>query len=276
MDAPEMSFNLRITDDPKKNSTFYSIGNEKWVNYLADPFADGLPAFRGDIPQDLKDHLLLKLGPDTAINHKYHADNAKKALRGMVENDMAEQNKNEDNFEFFLSFAWEVMDGYGRLLCYVNRLQPEKPRPLDYNDRLLQTGLVCPYFIWPNIDPFREKSSMMEAVIPAGTQNIMADGSPKLKAARDGIKKARNDHTGIFEAGNELLLEPFKLRYLGRREAPKRWVIDLSKNDNILINPQEYYKINMEDRLFVDYEYIPLFVEKRMGATIIFFFFNSI
>jgi hypothetical protein len=39
-------------------------------------------------------------------------------------------------------------------------------------------------------------------------------------------------------------------------------VIDLSKNDDVLIKPQEYYTIpNVEDRLFIPEEYVPLFVE---------------
>jgi hypothetical protein len=56
--------------------------------------------------------------------------------------------KTKDDFEFFLSFAHEVMDGYGRLLAYINRAQPNAeqpaPRPLSYNERLLEQGMVTP------------------------------------------------------------------------------------------------------------------------------------
>ncbi len=45
-----------------------------------------------------------------------------------------------------------------------------------------------------------------------------------------------------------------------RRRPPDRWVVDLSKNDDILVEPQEYYTIaNVEDRLFIPDEYAPLF-----------------
>jgi hypothetical protein len=55
---------------------------------------------------------------------------------------------------------------------------------------------------------------------------------------------------------------PFELRYLARRTAPERWVIDLGGNDDTLIPPQGYFQVaNPEDRLFVPAEYVPLFVE---------------
>jgi len=40
-------------------------------------------------------------------------------------------------------------------------------------------------------------------------------------------------------------------------------VIDLGRNDDSLVPPQEYYAVqNPEDRLFIPEEYVPLFVEK--------------
>ena len=58
------------------------------------------------------------------------------------------------------------------------------------------------------------------------------------------------------------MLEPFEVRFLAGRRLPNLWVIDLSKNDDILIDPQEYYRIqNMEDRLFIPEEFVSLFTE---------------
>jgi hypothetical protein len=63
------------------------------------------------------------------------------------------------------------MDRYGRLLGYI---QPDQPNTSagrrfgSYNERLLAAGGVSPYFIWPNINPFRRASSITDAVPAPG------------------------------------------------------------------------------------------------------------
>jgi hypothetical protein len=43
---------------------------------------------------------------------------------------------------------------------------------------------------------------------------------------------------------------------------PERWVIDLSKNEDLIYKPDSYYKIpNAEDRLYIPEEYVALWVE---------------
>jgi hypothetical protein len=75
---------------------------------------------------------------------------------------------------------------------------------------------------------------------------------------------------GIFAAGNGLRLLPFELRYLARtrngpnpsRPGPDRWVIDIPAGTGELLPPHRYIEIpNIEDRLFVNDEHVPLFVE---------------
>jgi len=40
-------------------------------------------------------------------------------------------------------------------------------------------------------------------------------------------------------------------------------VIDLSKDDTVILRPQSYFKIpNAEDRLFIPGEFVPLFAAK--------------
>jgi hypothetical protein len=121
---------------------------------------------------------------------------------------------------------------------------------------------VSPYLIWPNINPFRKAPSLVAAVIPPGEASDLADEDGALRSARDWVHDARQQKIGIFDASNPLKLEPFEVRFLARRRPPGRWVIDLSKNDDILIKPQEYYSVpNVEDRLYVPEEYVSLFVE---------------
>jgi hypothetical protein len=127
----------------------------------------------------------------------------------------------------------------------------------------LQAGVISPYFIWPNIDPFREKRPLVNAVIEPNKAKEEADRDKVLRKAREGAQKARRKGKGIFNPEDPLQLEPFEVRFLGDQRRPTRWVIDLSKSDDLLIRPQKYYTIkNQEDRLYIPEEYVSLFVER--------------
>jgi hypothetical protein len=66
---------------------------------------------------------------------------------------------------------------------------------------------------------------------------------------------------GVFTPANPLRFEAFEVRYLGRREPPNRAVIDLSRDDDVILRPQSYFRIpNPEDRLFLPPAFVPLFV----------------
>lgn len=103
---------------------------------------------------------------------------------------------------------------------------------------------------------------MIDAVLAPGTANTVAERAGALKVARGFVRAAREQHLGLFEQADPLRLLPFELRFLARRAAPERWVIDLGRNDDTLIPPQGYFQVaNQEDRLFIPAEYVPLFVE---------------
>jgi hypothetical protein len=163
-----------------------------------------------------------------------------------------------------MRFAFEVMDGFGRLLCFINRDQPNgnvpSARPLDYNTRMIQSGLAAPYFIWPNINPFRAQGSIMDAIFAPGAANDVAESDSKLREARQMVRRARQAGIGIYNPADPLRLQAFEVRFLSRQLPPDRWVIDLSKQDDILVHPQNYHTIpNAEDRLFINPEHVPLF-----------------
>ena len=68
---------------------------------------------------------------------------------------------------------------------------------------------------------------------------------------------------GAFDPADPLRFEAFEVRFLGRREVPIRAVIDLSREDTVILRPQSYFKIpNPEDRLFIPGEFVPLFAAK--------------
>jgi endonuclease YncB( thermonuclease family) len=261
VDAPEISFPL-----PGQNR-FTALSNAGWDDFLRDPFADTHGSFEPALSSALVEYLEPRVGEETAKNHHRHAKAAEDALEEEVAKDLEALGKTPTTFRFLLVFAYEVMDRYGRFLCYINRLQPSadtpEPRPKSYNERLLAAGMVNPYFIWPNVDPFRKAESLVEAVVPPGGAADLASGQNALSEARGWVRDAREQEIGVFDGQDSLRLQPFEVRFLSRREPPNRWIIDLSRDDDVLIRPQEYHTVpNVEDRLFVPEEYVPLFVEK--------------
>jgi endonuclease YncB( thermonuclease family) len=259
IDTPEKNFQLPGAKAQRR------LDSAEWDHYLTDPF---LPQFGPyDLDPHLVDHLRTRIGPSAGTNHRFHGDNAEKALIALVQADMNALGQDLNTFAYFLSFSFEVFDPFGRFLAFINRNQPSAspagPRPLSYNERMLESGAALPYFIWPNIDPFRGRSSLLDAVIAPGTANQVADATPALRRARDFVRQARTRGTGVFAPANPLRFEAFEVRYLGRRQVPNRAVIDLSRSSNIILQPQHYFRIpNAEDRLFIPSAFIPLFVSR--------------
>lgn len=132
---------------------------------------------------------------------------------------------------------------------------------LSYNERMLEEGMAAPYFIWPNLDPFKKWPTLIDAVpAPADMTTVAASG--RLKHARDLVAAARDNEKGVF-GQNPLRLQLFELRLLAGKRAPGRWVIDMSSNDGALLDPTNYHTIdNIEDRLYIPGEYVPLFENK--------------
>ncbi len=256
VDAPEISFTL------PGGRGFIGLSDPRWEQYLSDPFKE---AFDPPLSAGLLENLRAGVGPGAAMNHYRYAAAAEQALEEAVLKDIRELNQTEADFRFFLAFAHEVMDRYGRFLCFINRYQARNSqgRPRSYNERLLEAGKVSPYFIWPNIDPFRRAGSVVKAVPAPGTAGQWASESEALRRARRSVQAARERGLGIFDAHDPLRLQPFEVRFLGRRARPDRWLIDLSRDDDVLIRPQQYYTVpRLEDRLFIPEEYVPLFEER--------------
>jgi hypothetical protein len=239
-----------------------ALDSDKWVALLSDP------ALLNDIPLDpgLKQHLTAKFGPDTARNHHRHALASQAHLQKLVEDDMAEQGLDATTFRLFTEFSYEVFDGFARFLVFVNRAQKESPRPLSYNERMLRDGFSLPFFIWPNVAPFRDFKTVADAVpVPNETHKEASKG--KLGLARRLVAEARvaaqSSKTGVFNPDDALIMAAFELRFLQRKAPPSRAVIDLSRKTDTLLHPQSYWKVpNPEDRLFVPAEFIPAFAAR--------------
>lgn len=257
IDSAEKSFEQPLGGDQ-------SLGGPKWAQYLGNPFGNGYPAQL--LEPALAAHLQPRFAPGAAANHLKHAVAAGDNLKQLIQSDATALGQSLDQFRYFLSFSYEVFDRFGRFLVFLNRNQPDPnipgPRPQSYNERQLEAGRALPFFIWPNINPFREAATVERAVPRPGTANTIAE-SGDLKRARDFVKNARAAAIGVFDVADPLRFEAFEIRYLGRAEAPNRAIIDLSRNDDVLLRPQNYFTIpNPEDRLFVPPEFVPLFAAK--------------
>lgn len=263
IDTPEVSFIF-----PRPGARFLDLADKAWGDLLADPFNESkFGAFDKPIPAGLKSWLTSRTGRSQAETHHRHAQVATQKLREMVEADKQIMGKTDATFTFYMVFGYEVMDGYGRFLCMINRNQPRRteptPRPPSYNQRMLERGLAFPYFIWPNVNPWKLGESVMDAVIKPGTANTVMEQNREVKFARESVENARRRHLGLFDAMDPALLEPFELRAVSRRQLPGRYLIDLSRNDDVLIHPLNYYTVpHPEDRLFIPRQYVPLFVEQ--------------
>ncbi len=257
VDAPEMSFTL------PGSRAFLGLSNSRWQDFLRDPFSSLHKPINPPLAPKLLKHLQARIGSDAALNHQRHATAAEAFLEQEVEKDISELRQDVASFRFFVAFAHEVMDRYGRMLGFVHPHEPKaSTRKLSFNERLLEAGKVVPYLIWPNINPFRSARTLMDAVIPPGKAATFADGDAKLRQCREWVKAARKRKIGLFQAKDSLRLLPFEVRYLAQRRPPDRWVIDLASNESVLIQPQNYITVrNVEDRLFIPREYVPLFIE---------------
>jgi hypothetical protein len=256
VDAPELAFTLpevaREAVDRRPGERFVALTDPRWERLLSVDFVREI-----GLRAELRRHLEPLLGPGCADNQSAHAKTARAALRAEVSRDLEELGQDREEFRFFMAFSSEILDGYGRFLCFLNRDQPRGTRPLSYNERLLQAGEVVPYFIWPNVSPFREQPSLVDAV-PRPRARLRP-----LDDARGWVAAARERGDGVWSASDPLRLLPFELRYLARAAPPDRWVIDLSEGDDRLLAPQLYARVELpEDRLFVPPAYVALFETK--------------
>lgn len=267
IDTPEVSFAF-----PGPKLRFVGMDDQQWNDFLTNPFSDDVLPFEDQISESLKQFMLAKVAHQPGTIHHQHAAAATTGLRSMITADMRIMGQNASEFSYYLSFGFEIMDGYGRFLCMVNRNQPKRdeptPRPPTYNSRMLEKGLAFPYFIWPNINPWDRPDSVIKAIIPVGTAKDMAEADTELRTARQHVKAARANHLGIFDATAPCQLEPFELRWLSRRTLPSRYVIDLTKNNDQLLPPSMYHTVpNSEDRLWIPPEYVPLFAQSGWNVV---------
>ncbi len=255
IDTPEISYQEPGSD------RFLPSNHEVFVELLEAPFCK--PGSTTGFSSALVSHIQSRSSATAAENHNRHAKAAEDKLEELIQGDIHDVGADKDSFQFFLAFAYEALDHFGRLLAYVYPNQANVPaaeRKESYNQRILEVGLSSPYFIFPNVDPFRAQGSLINAALDAVSPHNILSKAPKLRKARDAVKAARRESIGLFAPGDPLQFDAFELRYLARGTPPTRWIINLGGDEQVLFHPQTYHNIpNAEDRLWVPEAFVSLF-----------------
>jgi hypothetical protein len=298
IDTPEKSFKLlksRTADAGSDYTGFTGLDKERWTKFLTNPFTmdstsylgpdDGGPLPPYALSIGLYEYLQPKLDGTTAENHYQHAYAATRYLEGLIANDLEtlvdgngeKRFTSKEDFGFFMAFAHEILDNYGRLLCYLKPDEPDMPsyeRQESYNLRMVKSGRALPYPIFPNLEPWIKQEMILNAIFgPDQVPALLANTT--LGRVRAAVIQAQdpNNPQGVFadvldENGDKLAgplaLSPHELRFLAARRPPSRYVIELSQQNfaGVLVHPENYYKVALEDRLYIPVEYVPLFVER--------------
>lgn len=262
IDSPEISF-----DFPGRKG-FIGLDNPAWDEFFTGP---ELPKKLKNNSAALNAHLMAVLGDGTGIaaNHNQLAEAARDSLRREIEDDLRAAGKTTADFLFFQAYAYEFLDSYGRLLCYLRphrdnfEGEPPATSAIDYNIRQLANGAATPYFIFPNVDPFLRITNPLDKKIiaPDGFWKFMSKAA-KLNGARAAVQNARKRQVGIYNPADPLRLLPMELRSIARGSKPNRFVIDLGQpGSNKLLDPELYFTIeNVEDRFYLPPMFTDYFV----------------
>ena len=251
IDTPEVSFQL--------NKKFVPLTDKSWEKYLKNVLSDWKDAKKKlgeELFSDLKKRLAQK---NVAANHELHAHNARKFIQALAKAEEAERISKSKKYSLFIALCNDVIDTYGRMLGYAfTALEKGEPHRRSYNLQMLEAGLALPYFIWPNIDPFRKVKPFDAAYSPEKLYALM-EKSKLMKELRSAVTKIRKAKKGIYNPKTGLILQAFELRSLARKSAPQRPFIDLKKHDEKIHSSTSYLKTAPEDRLFIPEEFVPLF-----------------
>src|SRR6266508_2581800 len=74
VDAPETTAQLLGEKTAGGQPIFRSVRSQQWKDFLSDPFAPGLAAFKPKLAAGLQGYLSGRTGPSCAVNHRKHAD----------------------------------------------------------------------------------------------------------------------------------------------------------------------------------------------------------
>lgn len=264
VDAPETKVTL-----PDAPDRFIPTDDPAVAAFLDEPLA-GFPPPRDGAEWMYREWLRTRLGTGRGgalgANHRRHALAAERGLEAMMTADAAAfAGGDSAALVLHLAYGNDVFDRYGRLLAFLNAAVEERARrPPTYNERLLAAGLLLPYFIWPNQQPFLGIAAADAAPAPAEFPAWL--GSPQglpLAKARGAVAAARAGGLGVFAPADPLLLDASELRLLTGHRWPERRVINLAAPGGVLLAASAYPSVERpEDRLYVPREYEALFAAR--------------
>jgi hypothetical protein len=101
-------------------------------------------------------------------------------------------------------------------------------------------GIAPDLLDWPNINPFRLAGSVITAVPLARGCGPARRVRRLVRTAHAAVATTHRDQVGIYQADGALRVLPFELRFLARRQPPDQWLVDLSRDAEVLLPPQAY------------------------------------
>ncbi len=191
---------------------------------------------------DLQGHLKTRLLHQACSRHIAAGHKAFEHFQTLVGKRLARTGKNGKPLtprRLFTMVAQEVFDRHGRMLAYVNARYdkqeretiPDAQRP-TFNLQMMQDGHAVSLLIYPNIPKPQDLLLVQTAIHQART---------------------RGGGKGMWKGPDSRLLLPYEFRWIidtirGARNGPDRYCADIATG--MLYPPQQYYRVNPEDRLF--------------------------
>ncbi|MDY7041994.1 MAG: thermonuclease family protein, partial [Chloroflexota bacterium] len=130
----------------------------------------------------------------------------------------------------YLTVGRQAFDRYHRLLAYAAPQEKDPQKRVTFNLLLMQDGMAVNYTIFPNLPKPEDLLRVQEAV-----------------------RTARQEKRGFWKDGHRLLL-PYEFRWCvdtarDKRQGPDKYCADITTG--VVHQPQEYYTILPENRLFI-------------------------
>jgi endonuclease YncB( thermonuclease family) len=182
-------------------------------------------------PPGLRAYLTPRLKRTPGTNQEVWGEKSRAAFKQLADTLLEfDPAKNRYRRRVFLTTGEDPFDRFKRLLAYVAPEEDDPKKRATFNLLLAREGWTVSYLIYPNIPKRKD-----------------------LELLQDAVHTARTGKKGFWKQANLLL--GYEFRYAvdtakGTAQGPKRYCADISTA--LLHQPSDYFRIQPENRLFID------------------------
>ncbi|RNC68082.1 MAG: nuclease [Desulfuromonadales bacterium] len=215
---------------------------------LAD-LAGWLMAGKAPVNGDLAAHLAPRLATgDAGTRHERQGEQASAAFQNLVDTRL--RRPSGTMRDLFVRTADQPFDEYGRLLAYIapnystkELASMNREERATFNLLMVESGWGAPFIIYPSIPNQADLELFHTAADEAVTQGKGAWADPLLLTGYEFRMVYRLwEVTSKLEKG-EKLSEKERISWISR------WCADMTTG--LLYEPQEYFRVRPQDRLFI-------------------------